>query len=199
LKATNKKRKKAATEVMNNAAAKAAWSALGLSSIPAARIKPGHSNGHKRGTGRNKTIIRDSCMKGGLVNVAKCRQHQLFLGAKIEAILKQNPGTRLYRCQRCRLGPYTYRGLASHKPRCTATDRAVAKASAKVPAAVRAEMVERNNAIRTGPPSTQAKKRPKTSSASAPGFNASVPSFNASATSDNNGATNFANSIGISV
>ena len=48
LKATNKKRKKAATEVMNNAAAKATWSALGLSSIPAARIKPGHGNGHKR-------------------------------------------------------------------------------------------------------------------------------------------------------
>ena len=136
LKATNKKRKKAATEVMNNAAAKAAWSAIGLSSIPAARIKPGHSNGHKRGTGRNKTIISDSCMTaGGLVDVAKCRQHQLFLGKKIEAILKRHPRTRLYRCQRCKLGPYTYEGRASHKSQCNATDRAVAKASAKVPAA----------------------------------------------------------------
>ncbi len=192
LKAKNKKRKTAATEVINNAAAIAAWGKLGLSSLPAARIRTGHSNSHKRGTGRNKTIIRENCMTRGLVDVAKCRTHQLFLGNKIEAILKKNPRTRLYRCQRCRLGPYTYRGLASHKPRCTATDRAVAKASAKVPAAVGAEMVERNNAIRTDPPSTQAKKRPKTSSASAPGFNASVPGFNASATSDSNGAATAA-------
>ena len=128
LKVKNKKRKKAATEVINNVAVKAAWSAIGLSSIPATRVKPGHSNGRKRGTGRNKTIIRDSCMTGGLVDVAKCRTHQVFFGKKIENKLKRNPRTRLYRCQRCKLGPYTYEGRASHKSRCTATDRAVAKA-----------------------------------------------------------------------
>lgn len=97
----------------------------------------------------------------------------MFFGKKIEDILKRNPRTRLYRCQRCKLGPYTYEGRASHKSRCTATDRAVAKASAKVPAAVGAEIVERNNTIRTVPPSIQAKKRLKTSSASAPSSNAS--------------------------
>ena len=84
LKVKNKKRKKAATEVINNAAVKAAWSAIGLSSIPAARIRTGHSNGRKRGTGRNKTIIRNSCMTGSLVDVAKCRKHQVFFGKKIE-------------------------------------------------------------------------------------------------------------------
>ncbi len=67
LKVKNNKCKKAATEVINNAAVKAAWSAIGLSSIPAARVKAGHSNGHKRGTGRNKPIIRDSCTTGGVV------------------------------------------------------------------------------------------------------------------------------------
>ena len=126
LKVKNRKRKKATTEMMNNAAVKAAWSAIGLSSIPAAHVKPGHSNGRKRGTGRNKTIIRDSCMTGRLVDVAKCRTHQVFFGKKIEGILKRDPSTGLYRCQRCKLGPYTYEGRASHKTGCTATDRAVA-------------------------------------------------------------------------
>lgn len=115
----------------------------------------------------------------------------MFFGKKIEDILKRNPRTRLYRCQRCKLGPYTYEGRASHKSRCTATDRAVAKASAKVPAAVGAEIVERNNTIRTVPPSIQAKKRPKTSSASAPSSNASAPGFNANA-SDSIGAATAA-------
>ena len=145
--------------------------------MPAARITPGYSNGNKRGPGRNKTIISDSCMTGGYVDVVKCRTQHLFLGLKIEDILRKKPGVRLYRCPRCRRGPYTYEGRASHKSRCTVTDQAVAKAIQKVPAAVGAEMEERNNPIRTIP---YAKKRPKTSSASVPGFNASAPGFNAS-------------------
>ena len=182
LKVKNKKRKAAAADVVNNAAARAAWGAIGLSAIPAAHIKPGHSNAVKRrGTGRNKTIIRDSCMTRGFVDVAKCRRQQLFLGPTIEAILKEKPGVRLYRCSRCKLGPYTYEGRASHKSRCTVTGRAVAKAIQKVPAAVGAEMEERNSAIRTTHHANKPqKKRPKTSSAS-------VPGFNAGATSNNNG------------
>ena len=47
LKVKNKKRKAAAADVVNNAAARAAWNAIGLSAIPAAHVKPGHSNAVK--------------------------------------------------------------------------------------------------------------------------------------------------------
>ena len=57
LKATNKKRKATATDVMNRAAEQAAWSALGLRPVPSAHIKRGHSNGKMRGVGANKSII----------------------------------------------------------------------------------------------------------------------------------------------
>ena len=180
LKAANKQRKAAATNVINNAAAQAAWGAIGLMPVPSANIKRGHSNGNRRGVGASKSIISNSCMTGRYINVTACREHQVFLGQKIEELLKNKPNVKLYRCPDCKRGPYTYAGRISHKRSCTATDRALAKAIEKVPADAGAEMEERNNAIRTHPLSSRAKKRTKTSS------NASAAGFNASATGDSN-------------
>ena len=178
LKATNKKRKATATDVMNRAAEQAAWSALGLRPVPSAHIKRGHSNGKMRGVGANKSIIRDSCMKGSLVDVAKCRKEQLFFGSLIEEKLKKDPKLRLYRCPKCHMGPYTYAGRASHRFRCNATDQALAKAiKNKTPRAGR-EMEERRHAIRRNHTKStttdRSGKRAKTTSASAPGFNTST-------------------------
>ena len=166
--------------MVNNSAAQAAWGAIGLMPVPSANIKRGHSNGNRRGVGASKSIISNSCMTGRYINVTACREHQVFLGQNIEERLKNSPNLKLYRCAGCKRGPYNYAGLASHKSRCTATDRAIAKAIEKAPAGARAEMVERNNAIRTHPLPSRAKKRTKTSS------NASAAGFNASATGDSN-------------
>ena len=75
LKAANKQRKAAATNVINNAAAQAAWGAIGLMPVPSANIKRGHSNGNRRGVGASKSIISNSCMTGRYINVTACREH----------------------------------------------------------------------------------------------------------------------------
>ena len=176
LKLANKKRKATATNVMNRAAVQAAWGALGLSLTPSAYIKKGHSNGNMRGVGASKSVIRDNCildMDRDLIDVAKCRKHQVFFGNVIEKRLKSEPTLKLYRCPVCSRGPYTNSGLGSHKIRC-------AKAIKYKPQDAAQEMEKRSHAIRrnqnmsTTRNTDRTRKSPKKTSASAPGFNKSA-------------------------